>query len=67
MAEKANKNATAAERAERNRVFSGHMCSKADCGNPINRDELRMVRRIEFNGNGKAVVMAPYHIRCYSI
>jgi hypothetical protein len=67
MAEKANKNATAAERAERNRVFSGHVCSKIDCGNPINRDELRMVRRIEFTGNGKAVVMTPFHIRCYSI
>ena len=67
MAEKANKNATAAERAERNRVFSGHVCSKVDCGNPINRDELRMVRRIEFHGNSKAVVMAPFHIRCYSI
>ncbi len=67
MAEKSNKNATAAERAERNRVFSGHRCSKPDCGNPINRDELRMVRRVEFNGSAKAIVMAPYHIRCYSI
>ena len=67
MAEKANKNATAAERAERNRVFSGHVCSKVDCGNPINRDELRMVRRIEFTGAGKSIVMAPYHIRCYSL
>ena len=67
MADKANKNATAAERAERNRVFSGHNCTKVDCGQPINRDELRMVRRIEFNGAGKSIVMAPYHIRCYSL
>jgi hypothetical protein len=66
MADK-NKNATAAERAERNRVFSGHYCTKTDCTGPINRDELRMVKRMEFNGSGKAIVMAPYHIRCYSI
>jgi hypothetical protein len=67
MADKANKNATAAERAERNRVFSGHYCTKVDCGQAIQRDELRMVKRVEFNGAGKAVVMAPFHIRCYSV
>ncbi len=67
MAEKANKNATAAERAERNRVFSGHSCTKPECGAAISRDELRMVRRIEFTGGGKSIVMAPYHIRCYSL
>ena len=66
MADK-NKNATAAERAERNRIFSGHACTKPDCGAPINRDELRMVRRIEFTDVGKSVVMAPYHIRCFSL
>ena len=67
MAEKANKNATAAERAAQNRVFSGHNCAKVDCGGPINRDELRMVRRVEFVAGGKSIVMAPFHIRCYSI
>ena len=66
MAER-NKNATAAERTERNRVFSGHYCQKVDCGQPINRDELRMVKRVEFNETGKAVVMAPFHVRCYSL
>ncbi|TAK24279.1 MAG: hypothetical protein EPO26_06395 [Chloroflexota bacterium] len=67
MAEKANKNATAAERAERNRIFSGHLCTKDGCGNPINRDELRMVRRMDFSGTVKTIVMSPYHVRCYSI
>ena len=67
MAEKKNKNATAAERAAQNRVFSGHTCTKVDCHGPINRDELRMVRRVEFTGTGKSILMAPYHIRCYSL
>jgi hypothetical protein len=64
---KANKNQTAALRAEMNRVFSGHNCSKTDCGGPINRDELRMVKNIEFTGAGKVTLMKPYHIKCYAM
>lgn len=63
---KANKNATAAERAERNRVFSGHYDAKD--GSAIQRDELRMVRRIVYSEGGKKTVqMVPFAIRNYPL
>jgi hypothetical protein len=63
---KVSKNATAVERAERNHVFSGHHDAKD--GSPIFRDELRMVRRIVYDANGKRIVtMVPYAVRNYPI
>jgi hypothetical protein len=61
-----SKNATAVERAERNHVLTGHRDAKD--GSPIYRDELRMVRRIVYDANGKrTVTMVPYAIRNYPI
>ncbi len=60
---KANKNQTAAERAQAAEILSGKLCTK--CGKDIKLKELLNVKQMCFQSNQKSVMA--YHRACYQV